>query len=88
MAEGAKSWLLVLSNPLITVVQLVSGTLHKNPETNACVFSVSRFADVCPQQSLCGVPFAVELGLCGRGHHAAGCRNILPHFASYLQDGL
>jgi len=84
IANGAKSWLMVPRNPFLTVVQLVSRTFSNSRENNWCLFSVSRFADVFPQQSLCCVPFAVELGVCGCGHSAAGCRNFLPHLTSYL----
>lgn len=88
IANGAKSWLMVPRNPFLTVVQLVSRTFSNSHENNGCLLSVSRFADVFPQQSLCCVPFAVELGVCGCGNSAAGCRDFLPHLTSYLQDGL
>ena len=79
---------MVPSNSFLTVVQLISRTFSNSLENNGYLFSVSRFADVFPQQSLCCVPFAVELGVCGYGHSAAGCRNFLPHLTSNLQDGL
>jgi len=79
---------MVPRSSFLTVVQLVSRTFSNSLENNDYLFSVSRFADVFPQQSLCCVPFAVELGVCGCGHSAAGCRNFLPHLTSYLQDGL
>jgi hypothetical protein len=79
---------MVPRNLFLTVVQLVSRTFSNSRENNCCLFSVSRFADVFLQQSLCCVPFAVELGVCGCGHSAAGCRYFLPHLTSYLQDGL
>jgi len=80
--------MMVPRNPFLTVMQLVSRTFSNSLENNGCLFFVSRFADVFPQQSLCCVPFAVELGVRGCGHSAAGCRNFLPHLTSYLQDGL